>query len=71
MPKLIQIGTRIINLDRVTHVTIGFVTVLSGGQKKKKVKEVKIYFGKDSITFTDVEADTLLKTLQSEMDIEH
>ena len=64
MPKLIQIGTRIINIDRITHVAIGFITVLSGGLKKKKAKEVKIYFGKDSITFTDVEADKILKALQ-------
>jgi hypothetical protein len=68
MPKLVQIGTRIINIDRITHVAIGFVTVLSGGLKKKKAKEVKIYFGKDSITFTDTEADKMLKALQRDID---
>ena len=67
MPKLVQIGTSIINIDRVTHVAIGFVTVLSGGLKKKKAKEVKVFFGKDSITFTDAEADKMLKTLQQDI----
>ena len=63
MADLIKIGTRMINLDLVTHGVVGYATVISGGVKKKKVKEVKVFFGKDTITFTDVEADQLIKIL--------
>ncbi|UCG78553.1 MAG: hypothetical protein JSV21_01595 [Nitrospirota bacterium] len=64
MAQLIQIGTRIINIDNVNHIALGYVTVISKGERKKKVKEAKLYFEKGTITFTDAEADVLLQELK-------
>lgn len=68
MAELITIGTRLINIDKITHVEVGYITVLSKGEKKKKAKEAKVYFGKDSITFKDAEAGELLKVLHLKVD---